>query len=135
MGRSTPMASEDIYQEFIIELWKHPRNLRRIKRADKDAEVYNSACGDRIHLFLKIKKGVIEDASFEGIGCAISQASASLFTGFLKGKKVSELDMISAEDVLALIKIDLSKNPTRMRCALLPYEAMKKALSKSYSKS
>jgi nitrogen fixation NifU-like protein len=119
---------DDLYQEFIIELWKHPRNFGKIQKADKEAEIYNSSCGDRINLYLKIRRGVVTEASFTGLGCAISQASASLFTSFIKGKKISELEKISRDDVLSLIKIDLSKNPTRMRCALLPYEAMKKAI-------
>ena len=67
------------------------------------------------------------EAKFIGAGCAVSQASASLFTGFLKGKHIYALSKITKENVLELIKIDLSKNPSRMRCALLPFEAMKKA--------
>lgn len=121
---------EDLYQEFIIELYKNPRNFGKMENADHRAEVHNSTCGDRIELFLKIDKasGTITEVKFSGKGCAISQASASLFTDFLKGKKVSELKEITKQNVLALIKIDLGKNPSRMKCALLPLDAMKKAL-------
>lgn len=119
---------EDVYQEFIIELYKNPLNFRKIDKADYHAEIYNSACGDIIELFLKVKDGVVSEASFIGKGCAISQASASLFTGFIRGKRVEELRKIGKDDALALLKIDLSKNPTRMKCALLPLESLRKAL-------
>jgi len=124
------MASEDIYQEFIIELYKNPLNFGKIQDADYRAEIYNSSCGDIVEIFIKVRDGVVADAKFIGKGCAISQASSSLFTGFLKGKKVGELMDIRKEQALALLKIDLSKNPTRMKCALLPLEALRKALKK-----
>ncbi len=119
---------DEIYQEFIIELYKNPLNYGRIEGADLKAELANSTCGDTVVIYVKAKDGIVEEAKFTGKGCAISQASSSLFTGYLKGRKVSELGGIKKEDVLALLRIDLSKNPSRMRCALLPYEALKKAL-------
>jgi nitrogen fixation NifU-like protein len=122
------MRMDDIYQEFIIELYKNPLNFGKIGNADYHAEIYNSACGDIIELFIRVEGGVVAEAKFIGKGCAISQASASLFTGFLRGKPLSELKKIRKEDVLALLKIDLSKNPTRMKCALLPLDALRKAL-------
>jgi len=128
------MDNEDIYQEFIIELYRHPVNLGTISDADLKAEVFNATCGDRITLYLKVKNGLVADAKFMGEGCAISQASASLFTGFLKGKRLDQLGKITKNDVLGLIKIDLSKNPTRMRCALLVLDATKKAIGASRTK-
>ena len=119
---------DDIYQEFIIELYKNPLNFGRIADADRKAQIYNSTCGDMIEIFIKTKDGVVAEARFVGKGCAISQASSSLFMGFLKGKSVDALSKIGKEDVLSLLKIDLSKNPSRMRCALLPLEALKKAM-------
>lgn len=119
---------EEIYQEFIIELYKNPRNFGKIDKPNLHAQLHNSTCGDQIELFIKIKENKIEEAKFIGRGCAISQASASLFTGFLKGKKVEELEKITKDDVLKLIKIDLSKNPSRMKCALLVFETLKKAI-------
>ncbi len=123
------MEDKDIYQEFIIELYRKPLNHGRMAKADYRAQLDNPTCGDRIELFIKAKNGAVADAKFSGSGCAISQASASLFTGYIKGKKLAALGKITAEDVLKLIKIDLSRNPGRMRCALLPFEAMKKALA------
>ncbi len=119
---------EEIYQEFIIELYKNPRNKGTIDDADHKAQIYNASCGDMITLFIKTEKGVVKDAKFMGQGCAISMASSSLFTDHIKGMKVEELLEMDKDEVLSLIKIDLSRNPTRMKCALLPYEAMKKAL-------
>jgi nitrogen fixation NifU-like protein len=119
---------EEIYQEFIIELYKNPINFGKIDGADYFAQIHNTTCGDIIELYIKTKDGIVTEAKFTGKGCAISQASASLFTSYLKGKKVSTLEKITKKDVLALLKINLEKNPTRMRCALLPLDAMKKAM-------
>jgi len=120
---------EDLYQEFIIELYKNPQNFGTIEDADYKAQIHNTTCGDTITIFIKVKGGIIEDAKFIGKGCAISQASSSLFSGFLIGKKLDELKNIDKDEVLKLLKIDLSKNPTRMKCALLPLDAMRKALN------
>ena len=122
--------SEELYQEFLIELYKNPMNYGEIADADYKADIDNPTCGDRLTLFIKVKDDTIEEAKFIGKGCVLSQASASLFTGYLKGKKISDLDKITKDDVLALLKINLSRNPTRMRCALLPLDAMKKSLKK-----
>ena len=121
---------DEVYQQFLIELYKNPLNFGKIQGADLHAELSNSTCGDVVELFIKAKDGVVVEAKFVGKGCTISQASASLFTGFLKGRKVSDLASITKDDALSLLRIDLSKNPSRMRCALLPLEAMKKALKK-----
>jgi nitrogen fixation NifU-like protein len=122
---------QEIYQEFIIGLYKNPLNHGRLANADYRAQVDNPTCGDRIELSIRMKGGAVAEAKFTGQGCAISQASASLFTGYLRGRKLSALGKITAKDVLKLIKIDLSRNPGRMKCALLPLEAMKKALGGS----
>jgi nitrogen fixation NifU-like protein len=119
---------DDLYQEFIIELYKNPLNYGELQGPDYKAQVHNPTCGDMITLYLKVKEGIIEEARFTGKGCAISQASASLVTGYLKGKKLEDIRRLTKEDVLSLIKVDLSKNPTRMRCALLPLDALRKAL-------
>jgi nitrogen fixation NifU-like protein len=125
------MPNEEIYQEFIIELYKNPLNFGKLPGADYRAEIFNATCGDMIELYIKVHGDIVAEAKFVGKGCAISQASASLFTGYLKGKKVAALGKITKEDILALLKVDLSKNPTRMKCALLPLDALRKALKKS----
>ncbi|HSB47139.1 MAG TPA: iron-sulfur cluster assembly scaffold protein [Candidatus Bilamarchaeum sp.] len=119
---------EELYQEFIIELYKNPLNFGRLEGADYKAQIYNSTCGDMIELFIRVKDGRVAEAKFTGKGCAISQASASLFTGFLRGKTLAELSQIEKEDVLKLIRINLEKNPSRMKCALLPLDALRQAL-------
>ena len=122
------MDKEEIYQEFIIELYKNPLNFGIIADADYKAEMYNSTCGDRVVIYLKVKDGKIMDAKHDGKGCAISQASASLFTEHLKGMTLDEVRKLGRDDVLGLLKLDLSKNPTRIRCALLPLDAVRAAL-------
>ena len=122
------MANEEIYQEFLIELYKNPLNFGTIADANYKAEMYNTTCGDRVVVYLKVKDGKIIDAKHSGKGCAISQASASLFTEHLKGKTIAQAKDLGKDDVMALIKLDLSKNPTRIRCALLPLDALRKAL-------
>ena len=124
------MVSEAEYREYLIELYKNPKNRGKIEDADYSGGADNASCGDSIKIYLKVKEGKIEDVKFDGVGCALSVASASLFTDFLKGKSIEEAKKIGKENVLNLIKIDLSKNPTRMRCALIPLDALKKALEK-----
>lgn len=120
---------DELYQEFIIELYKNPINFGKIQNPDYQAEIHNTTCGDIVQLYLKIFNGVIQEAKFTGSGCAISQASSSLFTSYLKGKKFDDLKKISKKEILALLKIDLSKNPSRMKCALLPLDALRKAVN------
>lgn len=120
---------EELYQEFIIELYKNPLNFGRLENPDYRAQIFNTTCGDMIELFLSVKGGVVTDAKFTGKGCAISQASSSLFTGFLKGKTLEELKKLGKDDVLRLIKINLERNPSRMKCALIPLDALRKALA------
>jgi nitrogen fixation NifU-like protein len=126
------MPDDDIYQEFIIELYKNPLNFGSIPDANHKAEVYNPTCGDMIVLFLKVENGKIVDAKHSGKGCAISQASASLLTEYLKGKQIEEVLKLEKKDVLDMIKINLTKNPTRIRCALLPLDALRLALKSSH---
>ncbi|MGH8830994.1 MAG: Fe-S cluster assembly sulfur transfer protein SufU, partial [Polaromonas sp.] len=76
----------DLYQEVIIDHSRRPRNAGRLAEANHHAEGFNPLCGDRLTLYLRVAGGIIEAASFEGAGCAISTASASLMTEALKGK-------------------------------------------------
>jgi SUF system NifU family Fe-S assembly protein len=78
----------DLYQELIVDHSKKPRNFRKLPEATCSADGYNPLCGDKLKLFLKVEDGVIKDASFEGSGCAISTASASIMTEMLKGQNV-----------------------------------------------
>jgi nitrogen fixation NifU-like protein len=122
------MPDQELYQEFIIELFRNPLNYGSIPDADYKAEMYNTACGDRVVIYLKVKDGKIVDAKHDGKGCAISQASASLFTEHIRGMALEDVKKLGKDDVLGLLKIDLSRNPTRIRCALLPLDAFKRAV-------
>ncbi len=80
----------DLYQDMVVDHAKNPRNFRILENASIAAEGYNPLCGDQLTLYVKIDDGVISDICFQGVGCAISKASASLMTAALKGKKREE---------------------------------------------
>ena len=81
------MNLKELYQEIILDHGKNPRNKKKIDNFNKDAKGYNPLCGDKVHIFLKLNdRKNIEDISFEGEGCAISMASASIMTEAIKGK-------------------------------------------------
>jgi nitrogen fixation NifU-like protein len=115
----------DIYAEELIHQYEHPNNKRRIKDASASMEKENISCGDVVKAYLKIGGKKIEDASFEGNGCVISMATASMLTEHLKGKSVDYLENMRKEDVLRIISID--PGPVRMHCATLPLRAFKEA--------
>lgn len=81
---------QSLYQEMILEHKRHPRNFRALEDASHHADGYNPLCGDKISLYLKVEDGVVKDATFQGSGCAISTASASMMTEALKGKSEAE---------------------------------------------
>ncbi len=116
----------EIYRELIIDHYKHPRHKTELPKANGKHTEYNPLCGDVITFFLKIENGKIEDASFLGSGCAISQASASLLTDELIGKPVSFIEELSREDIVRLLSISIS--PTRTKCAVLSMVAAKEAV-------
>ena len=85
---------KDLYQEVIVDHNRSPRNFRKMDNADRIAEGFNPLCGDRLNLYIKLDKDRISDLSFDGSGCAISVASASLMTDALKGKTISDAESI-----------------------------------------
>ena len=98
------MELKELYQEIILEHGKNPRNLNKMENFNKDAKGYNPLSGDKVHIFLKLnEKKKVEDASFEGSGCAISMASASIMTDLVKGKEEKEVKEI-VNDFLIMIK-------------------------------
>ena len=98
------MNLKELYQEIILDHGKNPRNLGSIDKFNRDAKGHNPLCGDKVHVYLKLdQKKKIEDISFEGSGCAISMASASIMTDLVKGKNVKVVKEI-IEDFLSLIK-------------------------------
>jgi nitrogen fixation NifU-like protein len=98
------MNLKELYQEIILEHGKNPRNLRKTENFNKDAKGNNPLCGDNVHVYLKLDENKkIYDISFEGSGCAISMASASIMTDLVKGKTEKEVKEI-VEDFLGMIK-------------------------------
>ena len=98
------MNLKELYQEIILDHGKNPRNLRKTGNFNKDAKGYNPLCGDKVHIFLKLNENKkIEDISFEGSGCAISMASASLMTDLVKEKEEKEVENL-VRDFLEMIK-------------------------------
>ena len=119
---------EELYKEHILDHAEKPRNKRVISSPAISADGENPSCGDFLTLFVLIDGGSVKDAAFTGEGCAISQASASLLTGYLRGKTLGELRLMVPGDMYNLLKISIT--PSRTRCALLPYEALELALKK-----
>jgi nitrogen fixation NifU-like protein len=119
----------DMYKEHILELYRNPSNYGIIKDATHKSTEYNSVCGDEITIHLLVKNGKIRDAKFSGSGCVISMVSSSLFTSRIKGMQIEDVKKISKDDILKLLKIKVT--PARIKCALLPLEAVKKALKEN----
>ena len=133
----------DLYQEVILDHNRNPRNFRALPDANRRAEGDNPLCGDHFTVFLKLDNDVIRDVSFQGAGCAISKASASLMTEQLKGKTVAEARSCFAQfqRMLATGQADeeelgslcalggVHKFPMRVKCAILSWHAMLAGLS------
>jgi nitrogen fixation NifU-like protein len=116
---------DDMYREIILEHYKHPHNAGTLEHPDISHEDSNPLCGDRVRIDLQVQSGIITDIRFQGRGCAISQASASLLTDEIKGKPVEAVTAFSKDDMLDLIGIPLDKNPVRIKCALLALKTLK----------
>jgi nitrogen fixation NifU-like protein len=129
---------QDLYQEVILDHNRRPRNFREIENGRK-AEGYNPLCGDRVTVYLRVQDGRIEDASFQGSGCAISKASASLMTDSVKGKTLEEAaglaerfkQMITSapDDPIAdlgklSVLAGVRQFPVRVKCASLPWHTL-----------
>jgi nitrogen fixation NifU-like protein len=123
-----------LYADLILDHYQNPRNNKHILPTSgvgniTSIDVSNPLCGDKLHMELSEKNGVVENIGFTGDGCAISIASASMLTEYAKGKKTSELVDLSGQDVIGLLGIELT--PNRMKCALLSWEGLIKVISNS----
>ena len=146
------MNLKELYQEIILDHGKNPRNLRKTENFNKDAKGHNPLCGDKVHIFLKLNDNKkLEDISFEGQGCAISMASASIMTDLVKGKEENEvkeivsdfLKMIKEKDEIKtnLLKDDektklmclsgVKQYPMRVKCATLSWHTLTSAIDRS----
>jgi nitrogen fixation NifU-like protein len=133
----------ELYQELIFDHYKRPRNCHVLLDANHRADGHNTLCGDRITVYLKVDGGIIRDVTFEGDGCAIATASASLMTEALKGKPVTEVahlfeefhEMVTDTDASAhpqLGKLEVLAGvrefPARVKCATLAWHTLNAAL-------
>ena len=134
----------ELYQQVILEHNKKPRNFGKLSPCTHHAEGHNPLCGDQLDLTLNVVDGVIQDVKFDGSGCAIDVASASLMTGAVKGKTTEEADRM-AEQFRAMVRGDLDPAqpndlgkltlfqgvkdlPSRVKCAVLPWATLHSAL-------
>ena len=146
------MNLKELYQEIILEHGKNPRNLGKVHEFNKDAKGHNPLCGDNVHVYLKLNgQKIVEDISFEGSGCAISMASASIMTDLIKGKNEHEAKEI-VEDFLGMIKENpdlkseylkddektklmclsgVKQYPMRVKCATLSWHTFTSAMDNS----
>jgi nitrogen fixation NifU-like protein len=146
------MKLTELYQEIILDHGKNPRNLRKTQNFNKDAKGYNPLCGDKVHIYLKLNENKkVEDVSFEGEGCAISMASASIMTDLIKGKEENEVKEI-VEDFLKMIKekdhintkllkddektklmclSGVKQYPMRVKCATLSWHTLTSAIDRT----
>ncbi len=146
------MNLKELYQEIILDHGKNPRNLRKTENFNKDAKGYNPLCGDKVHIYLKLNENKkVEDISFEGQGCAISMASASIMTDLVRGKEEKEVKEI-VNDFLEMIKEKNQLNnkilhedektklmclsgvknyPMRVKCATLSWHTLTSAINNS----
>lgn len=118
----------DIYLEQIIDLAKNPLNKKAMSDADKTHSGVNVTCGDHVRIYLKIDKDKVTDASWEGEGCAISTAAASLLTEELKGKTVQEIKAFTQDDLFKMLGIE-KLGPGRVKCVTLSLETLREAVA------
>jgi nitrogen fixation NifU-like protein len=115
---------DDLYRELIIDRYKNPQYRGTLEPHDITFEDDNPLCGDHIRIDLRVDdQGQVVDATFDGHGCAISQASADLLVESVVGKTLDEVKALSKEDLLGLLGLELG--PVRIKCALLPLKVLK----------
>ena len=124
--------SEDIYREIILDHYRNPRNKGSLPNADISIHDSNPLCGDEIDIHLKVEEDMIKDIKFEGRGCAISQASASMLTEQVLNKPLNAVKDIAKEDILENIGL-MNLGPARIKCALLSLKVLKLGMVKYYA--
>ncbi len=144
------MDLKELYQEIILDHGKNPRNLRKTENFNKDAKGHNPLCGDKVHVYLKLDEDKkVQDISFEGQGCAISMASASIMTELVKRKEVNDvkelvkdfLEMIKEKNTLKANNLSedektklmslsgVQQYPMRVKCATLSWHTLTSAIN------
>src|ERR1700733_6393728 len=118
---------DDLYRDYILEHYKRPRNFGELEPHDLQAHEHNPLCGDELGVQIRVADDRIEDIRFQGHGCAISQAAASIASEELKGMELSEVRTLGADWMIELLGIPVSA--TRRKCALLNLKAVRGAVS------
>ena len=118
--------SHDLYSEFLLEHARTPQNNTVIDNPTCVVRVLNEGCADSLELYLKVENDHVQAVSFTGTLCALSTASSSLFTEFLKGKSIDEIRLLTPGSVYTLLGVTIVES--RTRCALLIYQALQKSL-------
>lgn len=120
----------DLYREIILDHYKHPRNFGELEKPDAKASEYNATCGDRITIEIQCQmihdKCQMKDIRFNGDGCAISMASASMLTEKVTGMRLKDVIALGTNDIVNMLGTELT--PSRTKCALLPLEVLQKAV-------
>jgi nitrogen fixation protein NifU and related proteins len=133
---------KDLYQHVILDHNKHPRNFRKPEKMNRKAEGYNPVCGDQLLIYVELENDSIRDIGFQGSGCAISKASASLMTESVKGKNKKEVQLLYEHVKNILQESEIEHNdlgdlaalsgvrefPVRIKCATLAWETLRNAL-------
>jgi nitrogen fixation NifU-like protein len=114
---------DDLAREIIIDYYRNPRNRGRLENPTVSQEEKNPTCGDVVRMELLIEGDIVKDVRFDGQGCSISQAAASMLTELVKGKPLDEVRQISKDDVMEMLGLTLG--PARIKCALLGLKALK----------
>lgn len=115
--------TDDLYRDIILDRYQNPHNKGKVDNG-KMAEEVNMMCGDKLRVSVEIKNGVITAAKFEGGGCAISMAAIDILLDHIKGKKVSEVEKMSGEELEKMLGVELT--PSRKKCAYLGLEVLRK---------
>jgi nitrogen fixation NifU-like protein len=124
--------SDDIYREIILDHYRNPRNKGKLSNADVSIHDSNPLCGDEIDIHLKIEEEKVKDIKFEGRGCAISQASASMLTEMIMDKPLTTVKDLTREDILENIGL-MNLGPARIKCALLSLKVLKLGMVRYYA--
>lgn len=117
---------DSLYREYILEHYRDPHNKGDLEHPDRFAAYANPLCGDRLQMGVRLVGDRVTEVRFNGTGCAISQASASMLTDLMEDKTLTELAAISKQDMLDLLGIPIS--PARLKCALLAWEILRKGI-------
>ena len=118
---------DDLYRDNILDHYRSPRNAGHLEHPSATAEGVNPLCGDELSIELSVEDGVVSEVRYNGRGCAISQAAASMLSETIKGRRVDELSAIGKDDVLDELGIPLT--PIRLKCAMLSVGVLKVALN------